>query len=63
MLLIPAFSAGSALMLFAAVFSVSFVLVLFVTTLAFILVMFAGAFFACVGSVLPASPRESSIAI
>jgi hypothetical protein len=54
-------------MLFAAMFSASFVLVLFVATfsieLAFIFVLFAGAFFDCVGLVLPASSRESSIAI
>jgi hypothetical protein len=66
-LLIPVFSGDSALMLFAAAFSASFVLELFVATffigLAFITVLFAGAFFACVGLVLPASSRESSIAI
>jgi hypothetical protein len=60
-LLIPAFSADSALMLSA--FSASFVLVLFVATfsigLTFILMLLAGAFFACVGLVLPASSQPS----
>lgn len=50
-------------MLFAAAFSASFVSVLFVATLsiglAFVLVLFAGAFFACVGLVLPASSQPS----
>jgi hypothetical protein len=65
-LLIPAFYAVSDLMLFAAAFPASFVSVLFVATFsighAFILVLFPEAFLACVGLVLPASSRESSIA-